>query len=236
MPKRSTLTFSSNDNQAAAPVELFVYYCKYSGRHVLTTDCNLDRAPKRRTDKSAVIDTEKHQVKIYAREAGPKFIKRRNGAIEKQLRINCGKLPVGYRAEPEGRFVYILENALTSYSVGQDGSAAIDDKPPVPPCITTDAEGKCLVKLDVDDHAESASLLKVSADYVRVEISGAVTSTDANEVVLELMRQVLGMRLSQLTLVRGDSTRHKVLIVEGSNPHKIFERLQAVLAGEKLRS
>lgn len=62
MPKRATLTFSSDDNQSAAAVDLFVYYCKYSGRHVLTTDCEIDRAPKRRSDEASVIDTEKYQV------------------------------------------------------------------------------------------------------------------------------------------------------------------------------
>lgn len=31
---------------------------------------------------------------------------------------------------------------------------------------------------------------QVSADYTKVEISGAVTASDANEILLELMRQV----------------------------------------------
>mmetsp|Transcript_5159 Transcript_5159/g.14829 ORF Transcript_5159/g.14829 Transcript_5159/m.14829 type:complete len:235 (-) Transcript_5159:303-1007(-) len=234
MPKRATLTFSSDDNQAAAPVNLYVYYCKYSGRHVLTTDCNIDKAPKRRTDAASVIDTEKYQVKLYALETGPKLIKRRSGAIERQYRLNCGKLPIGYRIEREGRYLYILENSVTSYSVGREQEGS--DKPPVPPCITQDESGLCLVKLEVDDHADKASLLKITADYVRVEISGAVTSTEANEVLLELCRRLLNCRLSQLTLVRGESTRHKVLQVLGTTPDAIFNRLQAVLAGEKLRS
>ena len=137
MPKRATLTFSSDDNQSAATVDLFVYYCKYSGRHVLTTDCEIDRAPKRRSDEASVIDTEKYQVgnrtfppvpgtgsfvptafgsrhshgmrsmcskgtcvlqvKLYASECGPKLIKRHTGAIERQFRLHCGKLPIGYR-------------------------------------------------------------------------------------------------------------------------------------------
>ena len=123
---------------------------------------------------------------------------------------------------------------------------------------------------------------QVSADYTKVEISGAVTASDANEILLELMRQVcmscaaqsclafggkllrtgtsssqqeshflgvpchdsdcdgtlqvLGVRLAQLTLVRGESTRHKVLQVSSTSPHAIFDRLQRVLGGEKLRS
>lgn len=68
--------------------------------------------------------------------------------------------------------------------------------------------------------------VQITADYVRVEISGAVTSTEANEVLLELCRRLLNCRLSQLTLVRGESTRHKVLQVLGTTPDAIFNRLQ----------
>ena len=48
MPKRTTLTYSSEDALADDEQQLHVYYCKYSGRHVLTTTCDLRRAPKRR--------------------------------------------------------------------------------------------------------------------------------------------------------------------------------------------
>ncbi len=37
------------------------------------------------------------QVKLYASECGPKLIKRHTGAIERQFRLQCGKLPIGYR-------------------------------------------------------------------------------------------------------------------------------------------
>lgn len=37
---------------------LYVYYCKYSGKHALTTDCNLATAPRRRTDHALVLDTQ----------------------------------------------------------------------------------------------------------------------------------------------------------------------------------
>lgn len=42
--------------------QVYVYYCQYSGRHALTTSCNLNRAPKRRTDGARVIDTQKDKV------------------------------------------------------------------------------------------------------------------------------------------------------------------------------
>ncbi len=140
---------------------LYVYYCKYSGKHALTTDCNLAAAPRRRTDHAIVLDTQAHLAKLYTSDGGTKLLRRRwgprhmgipagnprvkkmgpwetwqlagqgsgwqrhaacptlcrlppkrarlscsacrNGTVERQIRLNAGKLPVAYRTEPEGR-------------------------------------------------------------------------------------------------------------------------------------
>ena len=54
MPKRATITFSSDDAPLVDSEELHVYYCKWSGKHAMTTNCDLRRAPRRRTDNSSV--------------------------------------------------------------------------------------------------------------------------------------------------------------------------------------
>lgn len=56
---------------------LYVYYCKYSGKHALTTDCNLSRAPRRGTDHSLVLDTQQHLVKLYTQDGGAKLLRRK---------------------------------------------------------------------------------------------------------------------------------------------------------------
>ena len=53
MPKRATITFSSDDAPLVDSEELHVYYCKWSGKHAMTTNCDLRRAPRRRTDNSS---------------------------------------------------------------------------------------------------------------------------------------------------------------------------------------
>lgn len=37
MPKRQTILYTSNDAPRSEGVQLFVYYCKYSGKHAFTT-------------------------------------------------------------------------------------------------------------------------------------------------------------------------------------------------------
>ena len=47
------------------------------------------------------------------------------------------------------------------------------------------------------------SIIKISADMVRIEITGAVTAPETNELILEFMRSLLTVRLSQLSIIRG---------------------------------
>jgi hypothetical protein len=189
------------------------------------------QAPRRRSDGAAVVDTERYQVKLYTTPGGEKLIKRRGGTVEKQYRLNIGRLPVAYRhaalpladlpwfldhahpppmlcrcpsegpsvtttckaqmlqsnrgtaqtlsaaqpdssvpylrqlhlliprSEPEGRFLYVLDNAVTTYGVGRDATGG--GRPPTPPCITAVDSMTTQIALEVDDHADKASILKV---------------------------------------------------------------------------
>lgn len=202
---------------------LYVYYCKYSGKHVMTTDCNLSKAPRRSTDHALVLDTQEYTVKLYTQDGGVKLLRRRSGAVERQLRLNSGKLPVAYRTEPEGRYLYVLDDALTTYTADESGLG--DGKPPVPPCIIR--VGKSTqVALEVDDRGKRALVLRVTADFVRVQLKGGINASHANEELLEMLRGVFGCRLGQLSLKRGESTRHKVLLVEGMTPDAVYTKLQ----------
>ena len=67
MPKRATITFSSDDAPAVDSEELHVYYCKWSGKHAMTTNCDLRRAPRRRTDNSSVRVKTPHSSPVHVR-------------------------------------------------------------------------------------------------------------------------------------------------------------------------
>ena len=86
------------------------------------------------------------------------------------------------------------------------------------------------VSLEIDDRADRPSIIKISADMVRIEITGAVTAPETNELILEFMRSLLTVRLSQLSIIRGESTRHKLLMVTKLKPEEVYQKLQAALA------
>ncbi|BFG30406.1 hypothetical protein CerSpe_166800 [Prunus speciosa] len=57
MPKRTTHTYSSEDAAPDGPdSDLFVYYCKHCGSHLLITDTQLQKMPKRKTDNWVFTD------------------------------------------------------------------------------------------------------------------------------------------------------------------------------------
>lgn len=194
----------------------------------------MNAAPRRRTDHALVIDTNKYTAKLYTSDGGVKFLKRRSGAVEKQYRVNIGKLPIGYRTEPEGQYLYILDDALTTYSA-EEGAAGGTGKPPVPPCILPTAQGGCHVALEIEDRGPRCMVLKVSADYVRIQIKQAVQSSGAVEELLDFMRGLLGVRLAQMQLERGETPRHKTLIIDGVTPETAFDKFQAAVQKSKVQ-
>ena len=47
-----------------------------------------------------MLDTQRYQLKLYTTPGGEKLLKRKSGTVEKQYRLNLGKLPVAYRCMP----------------------------------------------------------------------------------------------------------------------------------------
>ena len=188
----------------------------------MTTDCNLFSAPRRKTDHSIVIDTTTFSVKLYAESGGVKFLKRKSGAIEKQYRLQIGAVPIAYRSEPNGRYLYVLDNALTTGNVG----ALVEGKPPVPPCIQFSAKkNQTKVCVELEDRGSKQAILKISADAVRVQLEQSMQSLSVVEELLDYMRLVLGAKLSDMSIEDGDTPRDKLLVVTGMTGEQIFDKL-----------
>eukprot|EP00873_Tetraselmis_striata_P040990 jgi/Tetstr1/461254/TSEL_006384.t1 len=215
MPKRATLTYSSEDASTGPEDQVFVYYCKYSGKHALTTDVDMSFLPVRPADNSRVLDTNKFMARLYTEDGGVKYIRRRNGKLEKQYRQVLGRLPVAYRSEPEGSVLYILDNAV---SVLSNESEA---RPPIPPCIL-DVNGKVQIAIELEDASDKPAVVKVTADSVLVRVTVNVTSNKLTEELLALMSKVLSCRPSQLTMLKGWNARSRLLMVESKDKGKDF--------------
>ncbi|ERN09991.1 hypothetical protein AMTR_s00013p00226180 [Amborella trichopoda] len=223
MPKRTTHTYSSEDAAPDGPQsDLFVYYCKHCGTHVLITDTQLQRMPRRKTDKAYVLDKKKHVTRLKTNEAGKFLLKRGEGKLEKQFRMTCKEcgLLVCYRSE-EGLdaapFIYIVDGALSSVAAETNPQDA-----PVPPCISQLEGGLVQVAIEVEDRAQRSAITRVNADDVRVTVAAPAARGEANSELLEFMGKVLGLRLTQMTLQRGWNNKSKLLVMaEATNVYII---------------
>ncbi|KAJ0440477.1 putative YggU-like superfamily protein [Helianthus annuus] len=215
MPKRTTHTYSSEDALPDGPdSDLFVYYCKHCSSHVLITDTQLQKMPKRKTDKAYVLDKKKHLTRLNINQAGGKvLLKRGEGKLEKQFRMNCMGcgLFVCYRSEEDlesASFIYVVDGALSTVAAETNPQDA-----PVPPCISQLEGGLVQVAIEVEDRAQR-SAITMNADDVRVTVAAPAARGEANNELLEFMGKVLGLKLSQMTLQRGWNSKSKLLVVE----------------------
>ncbi|RZC70015.1 hypothetical protein C5167_050156 [Papaver somniferum] len=226
MPKRTTHTYSSEDAAPDGPEsDLFVYYCKHCGSHVLITDTQLQKMPRRKTDRSSVLDKQKYLARLNISEAGKVLLKRGEGKLEKQFRmacIGCG-LFVCYRSEEDlesATFIYVVDAALSSVAAETNPQDA-----PVPPCISQLEGGLVQVAIEVEDRAQRSAITRVNADDVRVAVAAPAARGEANNELLEFMGKVLSLRLSQMTLQRGWNSKSKLLVVEDLSAREVYEKL-----------
>ncbi|KAK9120058.1 hypothetical protein Scep_018151 [Stephania cephalantha] len=172
MPKRTTHTYSSEDAAPDGPEsDLFVYYCKHCGSHVLITDTQLQKMPKRKTDRAYALDRSKHLARLNVKEDAKVVLKRGEGKMEKQFRmacVGCG-LFVCYRAEESlefASFIYVVDGGLSSIAAETNPQDA-----PVPPCISQLEGGLVQVAIEVEDRAQRSAITRVNADDVRVTVA-----------------------------------------------------------------
>ncbi|RVW52607.1 UPF0235 protein [Vitis vinifera] len=161
MPKRTTHTYSSEDAAPDGPEsDLFVYYCKHCGSHVLITvnsvDCELGFVEIGIGD--SWIDARCHT--LYSANL---YWKRSNqnsgeGKLEKQFRMNCMGcgLFVCYRSEEDlesATFIYVVDGALSTVAAETNPQDA-----PVPPCISQLEGGLVQVAIEVEDRAQRSAI------------------------------------------------------------------------------
>lgn len=194
---------------------------------MLTTDCNLYEAPRRRTDGAIIIDTAKWSHRLYAGYGGVVYLKRKDGSIEKQYRYTVEGLPVGYQTEPDGQFVYILDDAVTTDVHGHHHVGDEHETPPVPPCIVYDAKhDRTHIRITLDDVGSTPGVVRVSADSVGVQLQES--GEPVEERLLGYLRDVLKVPLGQLELEHmeeGRGARDKVVYVHRVDAPTVFHAL-----------
>jgi len=215
---------------------LFVYYCRYSGKHAMTTDCDIETLPRRGSDGSYVLDTSRYVTRMYAVDGGEKYVRRGGDAgsdvAERQLRLHVGSLPVAYRTEEGGSLLYILKDALSSFSNESEQLEAM-----VPPCILGNGEGGVQLMIDFEDRQKATKILSISADGLRMSVRTTLDSHKAKDEVFEFFGRVLNKQFRDFALLRGvHGFSSRVLEVRGMGPEACYKKVyEAVKKGVVLK-
>lgn len=102
------------------------------------------------------------------------------------------------------------------------------DRVPLPPCIRVGESGNCEVTLEIEDRQQHATIAKITADAVRVHLTGNASHGSAQQELLALMAKTLTLRPTQLTLLQGSSSRNRVLVVEMLTTRQVYARLRGI--------
>jgi hypothetical protein len=94
----------------------FLLCCSYLIAAIAAADVDIDTLPRRRTDNARIFDKSKHTIKLYTSDAGSKLLRRKDGSVERQNRLNIGTLPVAYTSDGSSDILYIMDRAVTSYN------------------------------------------------------------------------------------------------------------------------
>ncbi len=82
--------------------------------------------------------------------------------------------------------------------------------------------GKLLIRVSPK---ASRNLVELREGVVRVYVTTAPTDGQANAAVIELLAKKLGIAKSHLTIVRGETSREKLIDVEGISDTEITAKL-----------
>ncbi len=79
----------------------------------------------------------------------------------------------------------------------------------------------------------SALLARLASGEWKVAVSAPPAEGQANEAVMELVSELLGVKRRQLTVARGASSRSKLIEVQGVSAAQAEARLAAALAASR---
>ncbi len=96
------------------------------------------------------------------------------------------------------------------------------------------AEKKATIEIHLQPGARSNEIVSFRDGVLRVRVTAPPLEGQANSALLALMAEVLMVPKNALVLVRGYTSRYKVIAVEGLSSEELKERLVPFLLEKQL--
>lgn len=78
--------------------------------------------------------------------------------------------------------------------------------------------------------AKTNGIIGEQAGALKLSVTAPPEDGRANAAIIELLKDVLGVKRSQIELVAGSTNRNKVMLVRGLSSEALSERLRQLLA------
>jgi uncharacterized protein (TIGR00251 family) len=90
--------------------------------------------------------------------------------------------------------------------------------------ITPHAEG-CILHVRAQPGARKARIVGGQGQSLKVAVTAPAEQGRANQALIEVLRDALNLKRSQLALVSGETSREKRFLVRGLTPTELTSRL-----------
>jgi uncharacterized protein (TIGR00251 family) len=97
-------------------------------------------------------------------------------------------------------------------------------RPAAPGCVSS-TPGGALLRLKVQPRASRDEIGPVAGDELRVRVTAPPVDAAANEAVLRFLADHLRVRRGDVRLIRGQTSRHKTIAIQGLSPEEVAARL-----------
>jgi uncharacterized protein (TIGR00251 family) len=94
--------------------------------------------------------------------------------------------------------------------------------------IRAHAEG-CLLSVRVQPGARRAGVQGVHGEALKVAVSAPAQEGRANAAVVDLLREALGLKRSQVELAAGATSRDKLILVRGLSKEELEAKIATLL-------
>ena len=93
--------------------------------------------------------------------------------------------------------------------------------------MTSNQEDNCILKVRVQPKASRNQVDGFEEDTLRLRVTAPPTEGKANAGVIALLAKTLGISKSKLQIVRGQSSRNKVVSVDTLTGQEVRRRIEA---------
>lgn len=94
-----------------------------------------------------------------------------------------------------------------------------------PATFLRETSGGTLLSVKLQPRASKSEIGEPLGDELRIKVTAPPVDSAANQALLELLAEKLGCSRGQVELVRGQTSRHKTVMINGFTPAQVLQKI-----------